>query len=470
MDAGLWRRDTAILALSDHFNTVFKLVTLHTELRELVFHSGDTIAFLDPLIRDACNLSCARSHCSQDGCCKKRICHGFHVNMGQSLELTRSWSCDSCRVVRLLDRATHGSQHIDGKASIALQRLRANVGNRTLCASDGGDRQRCDRVLRIRSGHENGRDILGGNGCSKLDVASLETTSSIDPQRQTVLFAKILNLKAVRAQSINQRTDRTNLHPRVTGQDIGGRILSRRGQSHDSGQETGCCSGISQIKRLFASFSWTQNTKKAGELSFLHHANGNSFAVEKLRCQNSFECVANGVTEVEKIAKTAFSFITGHDLCFDTSRTDDNSLQHIFDGESADKIFAHWCINGSLSTDGRVDHGEQGGGYLDKADTTHEGCCNVTDHISHYATTQSYNDGIASALLRKHPVFDFGLGVTALRSLAGRNCICEKPCILSLRRMFKATLEGRNVGIEEIIDDKVQPQPMINDDVGFSED
>src|SRR5450759_2008102 len=41
--------------------------------------------------------------------------------------------------------------------------------------------------------------------------------------------------------------------------------------------------------------------------------------------------------------------------------------------ESADQILARWGVQGGFSPDRGVDHGDQGGGYLDYLDSTHEG-------------------------------------------------------------------------------------------------
>lgn len=53
--------------------------------------------------------------------------------------------------------------------------------------------------------------------------------------------------------------------------------------------------------------------------------------MKHLREEDSFDGMANGVTEVEKVAETAFTFIVGYNVGFNTHGTEDDFSEELLD-------------------------------------------------------------------------------------------------------------------------------------------
>lgn len=87
----------------------------------------------------------------------------------------------------------------------------------------------------------------------------------------------------------------------------------------------------------------------------------------------------------------------------------------------------------------------------------------------------------------QQPVLNLGLGLSALGSLAGRNCVREQPRGLVRLGGLESLLERRDVGVEEVrvgdqdvgrrgqilsqvLDNVVGPEGMVDDDVWLAQD
>ena len=154
--------------------------------------------------------------------------------------------------------------------------------------------------------------------------------------------------------------------------------------------------------------------------------------------------------------------------------------------EGADQVLAHGRVDGRLAADGRVDHGEQGGGHLDEADAAHEGGGDVADHVADDAAAEGDDDRVAGAGVGEHPVLDLGLGLAALGELAGRDGVGEQAGIAG-GGAVEDGLEGRHVEreevgvgdehvrgrrqvLEEVVSHEAQPEAVVDDDVVAAED
>src|SRR5450759_386269 len=87
--------------------------------------------------------------------------------------------------------------------------------------------------------------------------------------------------------------------------------------------------------------------------------------------------------------------------------------------ESADQILARWGVQGGFSPDRGVDHGDQGGGYLDYLDSTHEGRGDEAGEIADDPAPQRYYGRVAPIPFFEHPVGEPGPAFTGLARLPG---------------------------------------------------
>ena len=72
-----------------------------------------------------------------------------------------------------------------------------------------------------------------------------------------------------------------------------------------------------------------QHTDVSGKLGFLDHTNSDTFSVKDLRGQNGFDGVANGVTPVQKVSKTALTLVRGHDVSLVARRRQNSGFENI---------------------------------------------------------------------------------------------------------------------------------------------
>lgn len=86
-----------------------------------------------------------------------------------------------------------------------------------------------------------------------------------------------------------------------------------------------------------------------------------------------------------------------------------------------------------LSSDGRVHHGEQGGGHLAEANSAHERGRDEADEVTDDASAEGEDDRVPRAAVREQEILEFGLGRAALALLAGRDDVGD-PSRSSLGR------------------------------------
>jgi len=151
--------------------------------------------------------------------------------------------------------------------------------------------------------------------------------------------------------------------------------------------------------------------------------------------------------------------------------------------ESTDQVLAQRSIDGSLATNGRVNHGQEGGRDLNEADTAHVCSSNEANHVANNTAAQGDNNAVSSDTLREHPVLDGGLGRSALGALTRRNLVGKKSWgigkvggVLFEGGFEAGCVEGANVGIsdedigargnilQQIGYDEVLPESVVNND------
>ena len=68
--------------------------------------------------------------------------------------------------------------------------------------------------------------------------------------------------------------------------------------------------------------------------------------MEDLWRENSFHCVADGMTEVEQISQSAFSFVSRHNMRLHTDRTEDYSFEYRGDRLKTATALSWLLLNG----------------------------------------------------------------------------------------------------------------------------
>ncbi|RUS22722.1 hypothetical protein BC937DRAFT_87604 [Endogone sp. FLAS-F59071] len=135
--------------LAVNLNSIWQLRRHNAELGELVHHGSDTVAFLETLIGDTGDTSNVLTTLGigSDGSKNRRgeecVGHRFHVNRRQRTKLPYGRTSDSSGCCRLHHSATHGPEHIDGEAGVALEGRGANIWNSARRARYGCD---CERI------------------------------------------------------------------------------------------------------------------------------------------------------------------------------------------------------------------------------------------------------------------------------------------------------------------------------------
>ncbi|KAI3485871.1 hypothetical protein L1887_50669 [Cichorium endivia] len=129
--------------------------------------------------------------------------------------------------------------------------------------------------------------------------------------------------------------------------------------------------------------------------------------------------------------------------------------------EAADEVLAERVVDGGLAADGRVDHGEEGGGDLDKLETTHEGGCDEADEVANHTAADGEYDSVASDAVLEHPVLDVVLALTRLGALARRDDLGEEPPgvggVEGVGGLFELSAEGGGdaaSGLEVLVGDE----------------
>lgn len=151
--------------------------------------------------------------------------------------------------------------------------------------------------------------------------------------------------------------------------------------------------------------------------------------------------------------------------------------------EGADEVLSSRRVNGRLSTNGRVDHGQQSSGDLNEAHPSHVGGSNEANHVTDHTTAESNYNGVAGASLTQQPVLDGGLGGARLGGLAGRDRVGKQSCGGDMLGgvLLEALLKGRSVNVsdigvgdqdvgggadvlEQVLGDIAVPQAVLDDD------
>jgi len=82
--------------------------------------------------------------------------------------------------------------------------------------------------------------------------------------------------------------------------------------------------------------------------------------------------------------------------------------------ENSDQILPREGIYGCFSTDGGIDHGDQGGGHLDHRNSAHESAGDKPRQITNDTTSKSDDRRVSTVSFGEHLVGEPGPGIPCL--------------------------------------------------------
>src|ERR1700728_2453635 len=94
-----------------------------------------------------------------------------------------------------------------------------------------------------------------------------------------------------------------------------------------------------------------QDAKVAGQLSLFNHAHSDTFAVQYLRREYSFNSMSNRMSKVQEVAKSALPLVRCHNVCFKADRSENDSPQDLlnaFETRCALTLICPDCIHNKV--------------------------------------------------------------------------------------------------------------------------